>query len=136
MVGQQLELAEIEIKFPRKNKNQQRTKPNKNKQHPHTNQAPGQADLPGKFANYVRQVKQTRPSQPLKGSLPPCSTPPRCPCLDVSHINICTRILRRVSNVWLQTSSLELIRTLTSLPPFCTILHECINFRLCYCFLV
>ena len=49
--------------------------------------------------------------------------------LDVSHINICTWILRRVSYAWLQTSSLELIRALSSLPPFCTILHECINFR-------
>ena len=57
-------------------------------------------------------------------------------CLDVSHINICTWVLRRVSYVWLQTSSLELIRALSSLPPFCTILHECINFRLRYCFLV
>ena len=56
--------------------------------------------------------------------------------LDVSHINICTWILRRVSYVWLQTSSLELIRALSSLPPFCTILHECILFRLRYCFLV
>ena len=55
--------------------------------------------------------------------------------LNVSHINICPWILRRVSNVWLQTSSLELIRALPSLPPFCTILHKCINFRLRLCFL-
>ena len=128
MVGQQLELVEIETNFPEKGK-QQRSKPTN--QHPHPSQAPGQAEKPGKFANKVKQVKQTRPSQPLKGSLPPCSNPPCCPCLDVSHINICTWILRRVSNVW-QRSSLELIRTLSSLPPFCAILHECINFRLCY----
>ena len=41
-------------------------------------------------------------------------------CLDVSHIYICTYILRRVSNVRLQSTSLELISALTSLPPFCT----------------
>ena len=49
-------------------------------------------------------------------------------CLDVSHIYICTYILRRVSNVRLQSTSLELISALTSLPPFCTMLHKGINF--------
>ena len=44
-------LHEIEIKFPRKKEtNKEQTQP-KNKQHPHPNQAPDQADLPGKFAN-------------------------------------------------------------------------------------
>ena len=65
-------------------------------------------------------MKQARPSQPLKCSRPPCSTPPRCQVLDVSHINICTCILRRVTYVWLQTSSVDLISALPSLPPFCT----------------
>ena len=49
-------------------------------------------------------------------------------CLDVSHIYICTYILRRVSNVRLQSTSVELISALTSLPPFCRMLHKGINF--------
>ena len=49
-------------------------------------------------------------------------------CLDVSHIYICTYILRRVSNVRFQSTSLELISALSSLPPFCTMLHKGINF--------
>ena len=49
-------------------------------------------------------------------------------CLDVSHIYICTYIIRRISNVRLQSTSLELISALTSLPPFCTMLHKGINF--------
>ena len=114
MVGQQLELI-VKTNFPEKRNNRE-TNPT-NKQHPHTRQAPSQAESPGKFTSQVKQVKHTRPSQPLKDSLPPSSNSPRCPCLDVSHINICTLIPRRVSNVW-KTSTLELIRTLSRLPPF------------------
>ena len=55
-------------------------------------------------------------------------------CLDVSHIYIGTYILRRVSNVRLQSTPLELISALSSLPPFCTMLHKCIHFRLSFCF--
>ena len=141
MVGQQLELVEIEIKFPGRSKPTKTTKPQTNQRQqatpthkPGTRPVVFQGNLQKRWNKWNKRAPLS-PSNVLFHR-PPCSTPPRCPCLDVSHINICTRIRRRVSNVWLQTSSLDLIRTLTCLPPFCTILHECINFRLCYCFLV
>ena len=56
-------------------------------------------------------------------------------CSDVSHIHICTSILRRVSYVWFQSTSLELISVLSSLPPFRTMLHKCIHIRMSFCFL-
>ena len=50
MVGQQLELVEMEDKFPR-NKKTTKKQNQTNKQHPHPSQAPRQAEKPGKFAN-------------------------------------------------------------------------------------
>ena len=60
----------LKSNFPR------RKKPTKNKNDPkqatptHINQ--------GNLQSKWNKVKQTRPSQPLKCSRPPCSTPPRC----------------------------------------------------------
>ena len=109
----------------------------KQKQHPHnqtntnttqkTNTHTKARRQPGNMTREICKLGETRwnksPSQPLKCSLPPCSSSPCCPCLDVLHVNICTWVLRWVSNVW-QSSTLELVRTLSSLPPLCAILNS------------
>ena len=121
------------MKFPRMRADKNKTPTNQPK---HTQQAPNKKPHPGKFAKLVRQVKQMRPSQPLKSSLPTCSTPPshplfRCrPCLHQLSF-----ILRRVSDVWLQPTSLELISALSSLPPLRTMLHKSIYIRMSFCLL-
>ena len=137
MVGQQLEFVWDWNQISPEERNPQGTKPNKDKQNPHTSQG----TRPGKPTREICKLSETRWN--IRAPLSPSNVLVHrvvllhvVQWLDVSHINICTWVLRRVSYVWLQTSSLELIRALSSLPPFCTILHECINFRLCYCFLV
>ena len=71
------------------------------------------APPPGKIAKQGEtRWDTTRPSQPLIGYVVILHA---VHCLDVSHIYICTYILRRVSNVRLQSTSLELISALTSL---------------------
>ena len=65
--------------FPKKETNNQ---PNKNNKTSNTHtQAKARARQisQGNLQTKWNQVKQTRPSQPLICSRPPCSTPPRCP---------------------------------------------------------
>ena len=95
MVGQAGILSRIEIKFPWKQEPKKEHKQNTNKQHPHT-----------------------RPLSPSKVLFYHVVFLHVVQWLDVSHIYICTKFLRRVSYVWLRTSALELISALSSLPTF------------------
>ena len=114
MAGQQLEIllklrriscsVSLEVKN-KKNQEQTNTKPNKT--HPPTTTKSD--NTAREFAKLGETSETTRPSQPLIGSLPPCSTPSSHPRSDVGHIYICTSLLRRVSYVWLQPTSLELL---------------------------
>ena len=70
---------------------------NQTKQHP---QKPNQAKIQGNLQTRWNRWNVRVPLKPLTSSLPPSSIAPRCPCLDVFHINVCTRIPRRVSNIW------------------------------------
>ena len=133
MVGQLLEMVKTEENLPGNETKDKKTTPTqqshkKNHKQQHPQKAPRPA---GKTTREICKLGETgetkRPSQPLKSSLPPCSTPPCCSLLDVLQVNICSWVLRQVTNVW-QTSTLELVRTLSSLPPLCAILHECIHF--------
>ena len=89
IVGQLLEfwlkeLITAEIPWKQAN-NQTKTQP---KQHKHQTTAP----QPGKFAKLGEtRWDTTRPSQPLIGSLPPCSNPPRRPlfrCQPYLHLHL------------------------------------------------
>ena len=59
-----------------------------------------------------------------------------CPVLNVSHVNICHHVLRRIPDIRLQALSLDLIRAFACLPLFRTILQKEIDFRLCSTFFV
>ena len=128
-------LWKIEIKFPQKKETNNGQKPNKTSntdtQAKHQARQTYQGNLQTKWNKWNIRAPLS-PSNVLVHRVVLLQV---VQWLDVSHIYICTWILRRVSYVWLQTSSLDLISALSSLPPFCTILHECINFRLRYCFL-
>ena len=95
IVGQQLEWVKIENKFPPK------AKANKNKHTTKQPTKPNQAKIQGNLQKRWNRWNVRVPLKPLTSSLPPSSIAPRCPCLDVSHINVCTRIPRRVSREWL-----------------------------------
>ena len=101
IVGQQLELVKIEDKFPRKQtKNQQETTNPTTKQHPQKAKPPAR-QRSREICKLGETGETSAPlSKPLKRSLPPSSIAPRCPCLYVFHINVCTRAPRRVSNIW------------------------------------
>ena len=123
--------------FPKRKKPTTNPPKNKKTSNTHTHKP---RHGPGKSVREICKLSETRWNirAPLSliCSRPPCSTPPRSPIVRCQPYQYLHLVLRRVSYVWLQTSSLELIRVLPSLPPFCTILHECINLRLRYCFLV
>ena len=120
------------MRFPRE---QHTTKQQKSNQNPNTNQNTTNKNRQGNKQNKVKRGETTRPFQPLKSSLPPCSNLHVVQYLDVSHIYICTLFLRRVPYVRLQTTSLDLVSALSSLPPFRAVLHECIHFQLRLSFL-
>ena len=96
IVGQQLEWVKKEAKFPRKQKPTRPThQPDKA-----TPTKPNQAKIQGNLQTRWNKWNVRVPLKPLTSSLPPSSIAPRCPCLDVCHINVCTRIPRQVSNIW------------------------------------
>ena len=97
IVGQQLEWVKKEIKFPRKQKPTRTNTPTKQS---NTHKKPNQAKIQGNLQTRWNRWNVRVPLKPLTSSLPPSSIAPRCPCLDVFHINVCTRIPRRVSNIW------------------------------------
>ena len=97
IVGQQLEWVKKEIKFPRKQKPTRTNTPTKQS---NTHKKPNQAKIQGNLQTRWNRWNVRVPLKPLTSSLPPSSIAPRCPCLDVFHINVCTRITRRVSNIW------------------------------------
>ena len=80
LVGQQLEWAcDWKQISPKKETNNQPNKTN-NQNNTHTQaKARARQTSQGNLQTKWNQVKHTRPSQPLKCSRPPCSTPPRCP---------------------------------------------------------
>ena len=80
-----IELITAEIPWKQENNQTRQTQP---KQHKHQTPAPP----PGKFAKQGEtRWDTTRPSQPLIGSLPPCSNPPRRPlfrCQPYLHLHL------------------------------------------------
>ena len=111
----------LKTDFPENTQNKQTTKPTQkpkpNKHHP------------GKCQRWDK-VKHCAPLSPSKVLFHHEVPLHVVAYLDVSHIDVISCFLGRISDVWLQASPLDLISALPSLPSFGTILHECIHFSL------
>ena len=81
--GNEIEI-ELVAEFSLKAKQTKTTKTQTQTKTPHNQNSQGNSQ------NKVKRGETTRPSQPLKSSLPPCSKLHAVQYLDVSHIYICT----------------------------------------------